>query len=204
MDRRQYIKMTGLGLAGLAGCTSTPPSTDPNNATTTQPATTMSSGGALAGYTVSESVETPNVEHVSDMDAWGVYIGSRAVADEYFHTSDENVAESHLAFIEETNFEHGETLIYVQAYGPQTCYALELEAPPTTTETNQPHIPLTIERTAGENESCGEAMTPVEILLRLAFNPDHGPSDHVAVTVNSDRKAPEELQLELETAVARS
>lgn len=204
MDRRTFVTMAVLGFGGLAGCTGAPPPGDSTETTTTQPGTTRDTGQVVTGYAVSESVEPPDVEQFSDLDAWGVFIGSRAVADEYFNSPDVNTSEPHLRFIEETDFDHDETLVFVQAYGPQTCYALELVAPPTTTENNRPHISLSVERTAGADEACGDAMTPVGILLRLSFDPEHGHSDVVAVTVNSYKDTPEELQLELETAVALS
>ncbi len=84
----------------------------------------------LTVHTVSDAVVTPDVERFSDMDPWGVFLASERAAAEYFGDLDEADSDEVQAFIEETPFADGDRLVYVQAFGPERCYRLELtEAP---------------------------------------------------------------------------
>lgn len=152
----------------------------------------------LTGYTVSETVVTPNVERESDMDAWGVFVASQSVATEYFDTSEADTDQLE-TFISETAFEEGEGLVYVQAFAPQTCYELQLGEEPSIGTNGLPVVDTAISRTAPADQACGDAITPVEILVRLSFNPDGPPADVVVVQVNgSDGNQQEGFQLEAE------
>lgn len=151
----------------------------------------------LTGYTVSESVVTPAVEHRSDMDAWGVFVGSETVAEEYFGSVDEDDAEEVQQFADETDFEAGDYLLYVEAYAPQTCYELILDGDPEVAENGLPNVALEVNRTQPDEQPCGDAMTAVDLLARLSFDLDEGgPVDIIEVTVAEHRDYPEELMIE--------
>ncbi|MFW6320631.1 MAG: hypothetical protein ACOC0Z_02165 [Halohasta sp.] len=151
----------------------------------------------LTGYTVSEHAVTPAVEHRSDMDAWGVFVGSESVAEEYFGSVDEEGAEQVQEFVEETDFEAGEYLLYVEAYAPETCYELVVDGEPDVAENGLPTVEMAVTRTEPEDEACGEAMTAVDLLVRLSFDLDEGgPADSIEVTVSGHRDDPEEVAIE--------
>lgn len=151
----------------------------------------------LTGYTVSESAVTPAVEHHSDMDAWGVFVGSDPVAEEYFGSVDEDGADEVQQFVDETDFEAGDHLLYVEAYAPQTCYELILDGEPEVAENGLPNVALEVNRTKPDEQPCGDAMTAVDLLVRLSFDLDEGgPVDIIEVTVAEHRDNPEELAIE--------
>ncbi|MFO7926501.1 MAG: hypothetical protein ACQET5_11905 [Halobacteriota archaeon] len=77
----------------------------------------------LTGYTVSAAVVAPDVEPASDSGAWGLFVASQSVAAEYFGGVDD-VGDEVRAFIQETPFEDGGRLVYVQAFPSETCYEL--------------------------------------------------------------------------------
>lgn len=152
----------------------------------------------LTGYTVSDTVVTPNVERESDMDSWGVFVASQSVATEYFDTGDDENNQLQ-TFISETSFEEGEGLVYVQAFAPQTCYELVLGEEPSISTNGLPVVDTELNRTAPADQACGEAITPVEILVRLSFDPDGPPADVAVVQVtDSDGNQQEGFQVEAE------
>jgi hypothetical protein len=152
----------------------------------------------LTGYTVSDTVVTPNVERESDMDSWGVFVASQSVATEYFDTGDDENNQLQ-TFISETSFEEGEGLVYVQAFAPQTCYELVLGEEPSIRTNGLPVVDTELNRTAPDDQACGEAITSVGILVRLSFDPDGPPADVVVVQVtDSDGNQQEGFQVEAE------
>lgn len=131
------------------------------------------------------------------MDAWGVFVGSETVAEEYFGSVDEDGAEKVQQFVDETNFKAGDYLLYVEAYAPQTCYELILGDEPEIAENVLPNVELEVNRTKPDDEPCGDAMTAVDLLVRLSFDLDEGgPADIIEVTVAEHRDNPEELAIE--------
>jgi len=136
----------------------------------------------LTGHTVSEIAITPDVERESDMDAWGVFLANRSVATEYFDSSDDDADEVE-TFVSETAFEDGERLAYVQAFAPQTCYELVLHQDPFVDANGLPVVDTRLTRTKPSEEPCGDAITPVDLLVRLSFDPDGPPADVVGVQV---------------------
>lgn len=152
----------------------------------------------LTGHTVSEVAVTPDVERESDMDSWGVFLASRRVATEYFDTNDDD-ADDVQTFVSETAFADGERLVYVQAFAPQTCYELRLREDPSIGTDDLPVVDTKITRTAPTDQACGDAITPVDLLVRLSFDPDGPAADAIAVRVTgSDGTEQEGFQLEVE------
>lgn len=152
----------------------------------------------LTGYAVSDVAVTPDVERNSDMDSWGVFPATRGVAAEYFDTDDDEFSEVQ-TFISETAFEEGERLVYVQSYAPQTCYELVLRDEPFINTNGLPVVDVELKRTEPVGESCDDAITPVDLLVRLSFGSDSPPGDVVVVQVtNSAGTAQEGFQLEAE------
>ena len=150
----------------------------------------------LIGYTVSDAAVTPNVERESDTDSWGVFIASRSVAAGYFDADDDESGEVQ-TFVAETAFEEGERLVYVQAYAPQTCYELVLGEEPSIDTNGLPVVDTELTRTKPAGESCGDAVTPVDLLLRLSFDPDGPPADVVVIQVTGSAGTEQEgFQLE--------
>jgi hypothetical protein len=137
----------------------------------------------LTGHTVSDAVVTPDVDRESDTDAWGLFLASHGVAAEYFGDGDDDGAEEVRAFIEGTAFEDGDRLVYVRAYAPETCYELELGRAPFIAENGLPVVETEANRTASNEKPCGEAVTPVDLLVRLSFDADGPPADVVIVRV---------------------
>ena len=151
----------------------------------------------LTGHTVSEEAVTPDVERESDMDAWGVFLANRSVATEYFDSSDD-AADDVQTFVSETAFEDGERLVYVQAFAPQTCYELVLHEDPFVDANGLPMVDTRLTRTKPADEPCGDAITPVDLLVRLSFDPDSPPADVVGVQVTG-ASGNEQEGFELET-----
>lgn len=212
IQRRRFMQAVSASSAiVIAGCLSdTSPENTPGNSNGNDAGTNDDDSGnedsstddkdrvpELTGYTVSESAVTPAVEHFSDMDAWGVFVGSETVAEEYFGSVDEDGAEEVQQFVDETDFEAGDYLLYVEAYAPQTCYELILGDEPEIAEDGLPNVELAVNRTKPDDEPCGDAMTAVDLLVRLSFDLDEGgPADIIEVTVAEHRDDPEELAIE--------
>jgi hypothetical protein len=160
-------------------------------------ATDAESASELTGYTVSDTTVTPDVERESDMDPWGVFVASRNVVGEYFDTND--AADKVQTFVSETDFVDGDRLVYVQAFAPQTCYELVLEEEPSIGTNGHPVVKMIINRTAPADQPCGEAITPVDALVRLSFDPNGPPADAVTVQVTgSDGNQQAGFELEAE------
>lgn len=144
---------------------------------------------ALTGYEVSDAAVRPSVERPDDRDSWGLFVASREAADEYFGDSDEadeSDAEAVRAFVDETDFDAGDRLLYVEAYAPQTCYELRLEGEPRIAENGLPLVAVRVDRTEPDDAPCGDAVTLVHLLVRLSFDLDAGPTDVVEVRVLTD------------------
>lgn len=131
------------------------------------------------------------------MDAWGLFLASEEVAEQYFGDAED--AASVQSFVDATEFEDGDRLVYLQAYGRQTCYALEIEGEPFVAENGLPRIEAGVARTAGPDQPCGDAITPVRTLLRLSFDLEAGSPDVVGVKIAGDMDGTAELLLEAET-----
>lgn len=144
---------------------------------------------ALTGYEVSDAAVRPSVERPDDRDSWGLFAASREAAEEYFGDSDEadeSDAEAVRAFVDETDFDAGDRLLYVDAYAPQTCYELVLEQEPQIAENGLPLVVVRVDRTEPDDAPCGDAVTLVHLLVRLSFDLDAGPADVVEVRVVDD------------------
>lgn len=153
----------------------------------------------LTGYTVSDAVVTPDVKRASDSDAWGLFVASRSVADEYFGDADDDGGDEVRAFIEETSFEDGDRLVYVQAFTPEACYELELVEEPFIAENGLPVVETEVIRTEAADEPCEGTATAVELLARLSFDADGPPADVVAVRLTgSTGDTQEGFQVEAE------
>lgn len=216
MNRRTVLTGTGIALtAVLSGCLdeTTDPQTsdesgngDGNGNPDHTPANNSSTDGngdtdavpVLTDYTVSEAVITPDKERTSEMEAWGAFVASESVADEYFEHSDAPGADKVRSFVDETAFDAGERLVYVQAYAPQTCYELALDGEPTISDDGLTTINTAVNRTAGENEACGDAVTPVELLVRLSFDLEASIPDVVVVEIDGGTGDPDALRLKAE------
>lgn len=152
----------------------------------------------LMDFEVSEYALAPDAERHSDMDAWGLFVASAEAADTYYGDLDGQHAEEVRSFVEETEFGAGDTLLFAEAYAPQTCYELVLESDPHVAENGLPAVDAVVDRLVPEDEPCGDAMTAVQLLVRLSFDPEGAPADVVEVTISGHRDQPEELFLEAE------
>lgn len=150
----------------------------------------------LTDFAVSDEAVQPDVEHTSDMDAWGAFIASYDAAVAAFGHVDGDENETACGFLDETDFEAGDRLVYVEAYAPQLCYELRLATEPAVADDGIPQLDLEVNRTAPPEEACGDAITPVDLLLRLTFDPEAPDPDVVAVRVGGHRDRAEELELE--------
>ena len=149
----------------------------------------------LARYRRSPSATAPSGESYSDMDSRALFLASREAADGYFGDTDDDVVQS---FVDETNFQAGERLLFVRVYASQTCYRLAIEEEPSVTDDGRPHVAVRTERTAPENEPCGDAMTPTRALLRLSFAADAPLPETAVVDVSGGYGEPETLVVEAE------
>ena len=129
------------------------------------------------------------------MDPRALFLASSEAADGYFGDTDDEVVQS---FVEETNFQAGESLLFVRVYASQTCYRLAIEEEPTITEDGRPHVAVRTERTAPDEEPCGDAMTPTRALLRLSFADDAPRPEEAVVDVAGGYGEPETLTVEAE------
>lgn len=198
MARRRF--MTGLctaSLVAVAGCLSSAASeNDPDD---NDDDDDKDSEPILTGYSVSDQTVRPAVEHASEMDAWGVFVGSRSTAVDYFTNGDGGDAEALQTFLEETDFEAGDRLLYVEGYAPQTCYELVIDEEPKIAANGLPAVGLGVNRTAPDDQPCGDAITAVDSLLRLSFDIENGaPTDVIEVTVTGYKDDPEELLIEID------
>ncbi|WP_241430168.1 hypothetical protein [Halovivax asiaticus] len=148
----------------------------------------------LTDYAVSDHVVDPTVGRGAETDVWGVYLASRSAAETAFAAATGPDADAVRAFVAETAFDDGETLVYVQALAPQTCYALELDDEPTVDEAGRPQLPLAVTRTAPPEDLCGEAITPVSVLVRLVFA--QVVPDTLSVAVSGRGEQPTQLELQ--------
>jgi|GEM_PF-4440107 len=153
----------------------------------------------LTGHEVSEHAVRPASEQYSNMEAWGLFLASNAAAEEHFGDVEGSGAASVRAFVDATDFESGDRLLYLQAYGRQTCYALEIEGEPSVAENGLPRVEAGVARTAAPDEPCGDAITAVRALLRLSFDPEAGSPDAVEVEIAGHVGGTAELLLEAET-----
>lgn len=204
MNRRGFIAGAGVAVPTLlAGClNAASPGEDDGGEGGDSTDGDGSDGGddedtvpVLTGHQVSQGVATPDVERSSDMDAWGLFVASREAADTYYGDADDEQVTS---FVEETAFDAGERLVFLQAHAPQTCYELVLDGDPYVASNGIPTVEGVTERTAPEDQACGDAMTPVEVLLRLSFDPDAGPTDVLEAKISGHRDRSEALTLEAE------
>lgn len=169
MKRRDFLGATALSLPLLAGCVDAPTPDERD-------------GTGQLEYAVSDAAVTPDVEGDSDTDAWGILLASEAIAREYF--GDVDGSEEVMPFVEATEFEAGDRLVYVQAFAPETCYRLALANEPVVEEGGQPILAMEAKRTAPAADPCGEAITPVELLVRLSFATDAPPAETVIVRID--------------------
>lgn len=147
----------------------------------------------ITGYEVSDSVAAPDAERTDGTDAWGLFVASEDAAERYYgDVEDDGVA----TFVEKTDFEGGDRLVYLQAYGPQTCYEMTLDGDPFVSSNGVPTVEAVVERTAPEDQPCGDAMTLVGVLLRLSFDLDASTIDVLEAEIDGSRDQPEELTLE--------
>lgn len=201
--RRTVLGIAATAIGAGAGCLGQDDSTqggnDPGTDGDTDDSGTDDDGTddedavpVLTGHAVSEHAADPTTERESDLDPWALFLASREASDDHFGDVDEAVQR----FVDETDFEAGDRLLYVQAYGPQTCYALVLERDPHVADNGVPRVDTRVERTAPEDELCGDAITPVRSLVRLSFDPDAGSTDVVDVHVTDQQDETTELLVE--------
>lgn len=186
--RRRFLSGTAAATVLATGCVGrgvpgggdgTVTSTDDEN----------DSAPALTGYEVSDAAVRPSAERPDDQDSWGLFVAGREAADQYFSDpdeADESDAETVRAFVDETDFDAGDRLLYVEAYAPQTCYELALEREPRVAENGLPLVAVRVDRTEPDDAPCGDAVTLVHLLVRLSFDLDAGPADVVEVRVLDD------------------
>lgn len=153
----------------------------------------------LTGYELSESVVTPTAERFSDLDSWGLFFATRETAlDTFSEDIDQEGIEDVREFIDVTDYDNGERILYVHAYAPETCYELVLDTDPYVASNGIPVVETLVDRTAPDTDPCGEAVTPVRILMRLSFDLEGGTPDVVEVHVTGHRDEPEEFLVEAE------
>jgi hypothetical protein len=202
LTRRAFLSGTATATVLVAGCvdggagdggTNTPTGTGTDTGTGDVP--------ALTGYAVSDATVRPSAERPDDEATWGLYLAGRDAAEAYFgdpEESSETDAEAVRSFVAGTDFDAGDRLLYVASYGPQTCYELVLDGDPRVGEAGLPRVDARVERTAPDDQACGEAITPVALLLRLSFAPDPGPPEAVEVHVVDGWEKDVSLRLEAE------
>ncbi|WEL22169.1 hypothetical protein [Halorhabdus sp. BNX81] len=194
MDRRKFLAGAGLSLsATVSGCIGPdgPPVRTTKDDSEISGGTESDDGPdtpVLTGFDVSEQSVTV------DLNDWryepgGVFLGSRDAALKYFGDTTAKT------YVEDTDFENGERLVYVRAVARQTCYELRLNNDPQMTD-GAVSFSVGINRTSPTDEPCGDAMTAIATLLRLSFDPGGPPADVVSVSVAGESEA---LRLEVET-----
>lgn len=171
--RRRYLSTTAAATILATGCVGRDiPRGDAGTATPTDEE--KDSVPALTGYEVSDAAVRPSAERPDEQDAWSLFLASRDAADRYFDDPDEATkaaVEAVRAFVEATEFEAGDGLLYVEAYGPQTCYELVLEVEPEVAENGLPTVVVRVDRTEPEDAACGDAVTLVHLLVRSRSTP---------------------------------
>lgn len=150
----------------------------------------------LEDVAISEETTVPNVEREDDMDPWGVFVASRDVATRYFEPANTETPSAVATFVEETAFDDGERLLFVEAWGSQTCYDLQLDSEPRIGENGLTQAEFDVTRTAPEDQACGDAMTAVHLLLRLSYDPDGPDPDVVSIRVGGEVASPREFEVE--------
>lgn len=177
MDRRQLLIGTGaVATSAIAGCADEDPAGPP----------------AIQSVTVSDVTPVRRVAEETALEPWGRFIGSASAArEELVKGTDPSPA----AFVEATDFTAGERLLFVQAYGRQTCYRLDLLDGPRLTETDRPLAVVAVRRTEPPENPCGDAITPVSLLSRISFVPDRRLPSRFDVRVRRPRAPTAELSL---------
>lgn len=208
MIRRRFLAAAGTVFAvSLGGCIegganpdggAESPTDDDTDGTGENGTGDEDSVPVLTGYTVSDHVVSPVGERSSDMDSWALFLATREAADGHFEAAEGADAAAVRDFIEGTSFESGDRLLYVHAYAPQTCYELGLEEAPHVAANGLPFVGFRVDRTAPDDQPCGDAITSVRMLLRLSFDLDAGSTDVVEVRVSGPRDDPEEFLVEVE------
>ncbi len=175
LSRRSTLASVAATVTAAAGCVGrASQGTDPEDTTTddstTGDTTTEDDGGppSLTGYAVSDAAVPPVTRPDAGTEPWGLFLASREAVEAQFG---EITRDSVAAFLDATAFDAGDRLVYLQAYGSQTCYELALTGDPEVSA-GTPTLSTAVRRTAGENAVCGAAITPVTLLVRLSFDPD--------------------------------
>lgn len=165
MDRRTFCVAAVGGAVSLAGCGDSSPGA---RTTTADPDPTV------IDHVVADQPIRPTTDQ-DGLDAWGRYVASADAAASVFGADEQ--------FVTATEFEAGERLVFVEAYAPQTCYRMVLDG---ARVDDQGRVALDVrtERTAPEDQACGEAMTPVAVLVRLRFDPDGPAAETVRAVVD--------------------
>lgn len=151
---------------------------------------------AIQSVTRSDIAPTRRVPAESELQPWGRFLGSASAAQKALL---DDVDPAPIEFVETTDFEAGDRLLFVQAYGRQTCYRLEVVDSPRITRTGRPVAGVTVQRTEPPEVACGDAITPVSILLRVTFDVDRPLPDQFGVRV--DRPEPPTTELSLAVRV---
>lgn len=198
LTRRGVLSAGVAAALAVAGCTTRGSPGNIDNNTSNPDNRDADSVPELTGHVVSDHTVTPTGERFSDMDSWGLFLASREAAYEYFGDVDERGAAQVRTFIDETGFDAGDRLLYLHAYAPQTCYKLVLDDEPQIAQNGLPRIDARVDRTAPDDQPCGDAVTSVRLLVRLLFNPEAGSTDVVEVHISGHRDESEELLIEAE------
>ncbi|MFB6162109.1 MAG: hypothetical protein ABEJ86_01530 [Halococcoides sp.] len=177
MHRRTVIT-SGIvaGSIWLAGCGETSDEESP----TDQAATTGQTDRRVTAVEITQDPPAPDVDR-SGLDSWGRYIASAERAAHYFASPDG----SGPTVVENTDFTSGERLLYVQVYARQTCYRLRLDGTVRVDE-GPVTVPVATQRTVPDTVGCAEAMTPVDLLVRLSFDPDGTPAEKARVVIDDE------------------
>lgn len=199
ISRRRFIHGAAAATVLTAGCLAEGGDGGSDGSGGSDGGSDRDSVPVLTGHEVSEDAVRPASEQYSDMDAWGLFIASSSAAEQHFGDAEGSGAASVRAFVDATDFENGERLVYLQAYGRQTCYALEIEGEPSVADNGLPRVEAGVTRTAAPDEPCGDAITAVRALLRLSFDLDAGSPDVVEVEIAGHVGGTAELLLEAET-----
>ena len=195
MNRRKFLASASMAVPTvLAGCLSRPADPGADDPDDSDP----DAAPVLTGYTVSDQVVTLDGDQLPETEPWGLFLATADAADRHFETGADGNAEAVRSFVDETDFESGDRLLYVLAYAPQTCYELRLDGEPRIADDGRPFVPVETNRTAPDDEPCGDAITPVAVLLRLTFDPDGSPADVVAVHLSGHWDDTQELLIEAE------
>ncbi len=181
MIRRQVLGVltTATGI-GLGGCTMSdrPPE--------------------VVDVTRSQQTKHPATAPDRDQTPWGRYMASEESARTLFDVATDDSSDAVATFIENTSFDAGNRLVYVLAYGPQTCYELTIDATPTIGPQDTLRIDTQVHRTAPSTQPCGDAITLVDLLVRIRITPDTATVPTAQVTVARPNASPAVLELQAE------